>query len=226
MSSEATHFYPPIAVRASPTRFSSNKEPLVINEVNIEVKVNNKFVPLEELISEAVSPEFKDPLPQILNKSLLHINASYSTIIGRTEKLAIHKFSVDVYSVTSGEDILNYSAPLAFYYDTNDPPDPRYNTIEFVLGPNSSKSEDTTVHLELRSFGVYKFVFRVQYHVFGGNETVFDTYYNRNITFELVKSYPTPPYVIIYAFFGGLIVLLALIIFGLYGDRKYKQTVS
>ncbi|MFX1515244.1 MAG: hypothetical protein ACFFC6_02980, partial [Promethearchaeota archaeon] len=59
----------------------------------------------------------------------------------------------------------------------------------------------------------------------GGNETVLDTYYSRNITFELVKSYPTPPYIIIYAFFGGLIVLLALIIFGLYGDRKYKQPV-
>lgn len=227
ISSGGNHSMSPIAIKASPTQPSSDDEHLVIDELNIEVKVNNKYVPLEELVSEAVSPEFKDPLPQILNNSILHINASYSTIIGRSASLAIHAFFVDVYSVISGEeDTFNTSAVLSAYYNPNDA---LINTIEFVLGPNSTKSEDTFVPLQLWSFGIYKFVFRVEYHIFGGNGenvTTQESHYFRNITFELVKSYPTPPYIIIYAFFGGIIILLVLIVFGLYGDRKYKQPVQ
>ena len=73
------------------------------------------------------------------------------------------------------------------------------------------------------TFGVYKFVFRVQYHIHDKDVTEKNSYYFRNITFELIRSYPIPPYIIIYAFFGVVIMLIALVVFGLYGDRKYKQ---
>jgi len=226
-----------VTVKASPTEPTSNEELLIIDEVNIEAKVNNKFVPLEELISEAINPEFQDePLPQLLNNTALRINASYSTIVGSSEILVIHQFAVDIYRVNpGGVDTLNSTNPVAYYYH---PDDPQINTIEFTLGPNSSKCEAVTLEstpstppdqrpeLVLPEYGIYKFVFRVEYHTFGGNATTRESYYFRNITFELVKSYPTPPYIIIYAFLGGIIVLIVLIIFGLYGDRKYKQPVQ
>ena len=225
-----------VTVKASPTEPTSNEELLVIDEVNIEAKVDNRFVPLEELISEGINPEFQDePLPQLLNNTALRINASYSTIIGRSETLVIHQFAVDIYKVNpGGGDTLNATNHLSYYYH---PDDPQINTIEFILGPNSSKSEAVTLEstpstppdqrpeLMLPEYGIYKLVFRVEYHALGVNATTQDSYFYRNITFELVKSYPTPPYVIIYAFFGGIIILLVLIIFGLYGDRKYKQPV-
>ena len=212
----------PDAVKASPSKQNSNGELLVIDEVNIEAKVNNKFVPLEELISEAVSPELQEnPSPQILNNTLFHVNSSYSTLIGQPETLAIHHFAVDIYTVTSGEkDELNHSEELSRYYDQNDL---NIDVVEFVLGPNSSISEDVFFTLNLTSFGVYKFVFRVQYHIHDGDLSAKTSYFSQNITFELVRSYPIPPYIIIYAFFVVVIILIALIIFGLYGDRKYKQ---
>ncbi|MFX0122087.1 MAG: hypothetical protein ACFFAE_00485 [Candidatus Hodarchaeota archaeon] len=222
ISSGVNRSVSPITVKASPTEPSSNGESLVIDEVNIEAEVNNKFVPLEELISEAVSPEFQDnPLPQLLNNTLLRINASYSTVVGRSEGLAIHQFTVDIYSVISGETHeLNLTEPLSLYYDQTDP---NLDIVEFVLGPNSSKSENVVLPLKLKTFGVYKFVFRVQYHIHEGDVTEKNSYYHQNITFELVKSYPIPPYIIIYAFFVVLLLFIALIVFGLYGNRKYQH---
>ena len=125
----------PVTVKASPTKPSSNGGLLIIDEVNIEAKVRNNFVPLEELISEAVSPEFQDnPLPQLLNNTQLRINASYSTVVGRSESLVIHQFTVDIYSVISGEKHkLNLTEPLSKYYDLNDP---NLDIVEFILGPN------------------------------------------------------------------------------------------
>ena len=144
ISSGLNQSIPPITVIASPTEPSSNGELLVIDVVNIEAKVNNRFVPLEELISEVVSPEFQEePFPQLLNNSLLHINASYSTVVGRSESLAIHQFTLDIYSVISGEEHkLNLTETLSLYYDQNDP---NLDIVEFVLGPNSSISEDVVV---------------------------------------------------------------------------------
>ncbi|MHA2204174.1 MAG: hypothetical protein ACW991_10840, partial [Candidatus Hodarchaeales archaeon] len=164
ISSGINQSIPPVTVMASPTTPSSNGELLVIDEVNIEAKVNNRFVPLDELISEAVSPEFQEePFPQLLNNTLLRINASYSTVVGRSESLAIHQFTLDIYSVISGEEHeLNLTETLSLYYDQNDP---KLDIVEFVLGPNSSKSEDVVLPLKLITFGTYKFVFRVQYHI-------------------------------------------------------------
>ncbi|UCG02372.1 MAG: hypothetical protein JSW11_22660 [Candidatus Heimdallarchaeota archaeon] len=212
----------PVAVKSSPTRSSANGELLVIDELNLKAKVNKKFVPLEELIPEVVSPEFQDnPLPQLLNNTIIHVNASYSTIIGRSERIAIHQFTVDIYSVISGEKHeLNHTEALSRYYDINDP---NLDIIEFVLDPNSSKSEDVVFPLKLMTYGVYKFVFQVQYHIEGLDLAPKNAYYSRNITFELVKSYPIPPYIIVYAFFAVVVIFITLILFGLYGDRKYKQ---
>ncbi|MFX0015209.1 MAG: hypothetical protein ACFFB2_10445 [Promethearchaeota archaeon] len=213
----------PIAVKASTTKPNTNGGRLVIDLVNIEAKVQNKFVSLEELISEAPSPEFQEnPLPQLLNGTSLRINASYSTAIGDSIRLAIHEFAVDIYTVISGEnDILNRTIVLSLYYD---PENTKYNIIDFVLQPNSSKSEVVTVPaLELVTYGIYKFVFRVKYHIYQGDEREQIAYYYRNVTFELVRSYPTPPYILVYLFFGFLIIFIALILFGKYGDRRYKQ---
>lgn len=226
ISSDVNRSVSPVTVKASPTKVSANGGLMTIDEVNIEAKVGSNFVPLEELISEAVSPEFQDnPLPQLLNNTLLHINASYSTVIGRSESLAIHQFTVDIYSVISGEEHkLNHTERLSRYYDQSNP---NLDIVEFVLGPNSSKSEDVVFPLDkLMTFGVYKFVFQVQYHIDHGDVNIKTSYYYRNITFELVKSYPIPPYIIFYAFFILLIILIALIIFGLYGNRKYQQPVQ
>ena len=79
----------------------------------------------------------------------------------------------------------------------------------YIIGPGSS-----------RTFLVSA---RISDHIHDGDLTEQYSYYHRNITFELVKSYPVPPYIIIYAFFGVFLILLVLVIFGLYGDRKYQQ---
>ncbi|MFW9903590.1 MAG: hypothetical protein ACFFFH_04595 [Candidatus Thorarchaeota archaeon] len=222
ISSGTIHGASPVVVKASPTKSESNGDFLVFDVVNIEAMVNKKFVPLEDLISEAISPEFQDnPLPQLLNNTLIHVNTSYSTTLGNSETLAIHEFAVDIYSVISGEEsMLNHTERLSLYYEQGDP---NYDVVEFVLGPNSSKSEDVFFTLTLMTFGVYKFVFRVQYHIQDQDETPKTSYYSQNVTFELIRSYPVPPYVIIYAFIGVVFILIALVIFGLYGDHKYQQ---
>lgn len=213
----------PVAIKSSPNTVNASNDLLIIDVVNIEAKVQNRFVPLDDLISEALNPEFQEyPLPQLVNKTSLRINASYSTVIGSSVSLVIHHFAVDVYRVISGEkDTLNRTAVLSLYYN---PDDPKLNLIEFILEPNSTKSEVVIVpSLDLIRYGIYKFVFRVQYHIYRGDETPVDSFYHQNITFSLIKSYPTPPVVIIYAFIGVLFIFLALVIFGLYGDRKYRE---
>ncbi len=223
ISSGLYHSVSSVAVRASPNNVNSNEELLVIDIINIEAKKKNRFLPLEEFISEAPIAEFQEnPLPQLLNRTSLRINASYSTVIGMSERLVIHRFSLDVYRVISGKQAeLNRTAVLSLYYD---PDNPKYDTVEFLLEPNSSKSEVIIVpSLELVRFDIYKFVFRVQYHVVGQEETTMNSYYYRNFTFELVKSYPSPPYIILIAFVIVLFILLIWVVLGIYGDRKYHQ---
>ncbi len=223
ISSGLHHSVSSVAVRASPDNVYSNDELLVIDTVNIEAMKKNRFLPLEEFISEAPIAEFQEnPLPQLLNRTSLRINASYSTVIGRSESLVIHQASLDVYKVNSGKnDELNRTAALSLYYN---PDDPKLNLVEFLLEPNSSKSEALIVpSLALVRFDIYKFVFRVQYHVYGQDETPINSYYYKNITFELVKSYPSPPYIILYAFFGVLFILMIWVVLGIYGNRKYHQ---
>ncbi|MHA2246855.1 MAG: hypothetical protein ACXADY_18060 [Candidatus Hodarchaeales archaeon] len=223
ISSGLNHSVSSDAVRASPNNANSDGKFLVIDTINIEAEKKNRFLPLEEFISEAPIAEFQEnPLPQLLNRTSLRINASYSTIIGRLESLVIHRFSVDVYKVVSGQkDQLNRTSVLSYYYD---PDNSRLDLMEFFLRPNSSKSEAIIVpSLELEVYGIYKFVFRIRYHVFGREDTLINSFYHHNITFELVKSYPSPPYIILYAFFSVFFIFLIWVVLGIYGDRKYKQ---
>lgn len=211
-----------VPVKTSSNITHSDDELIIIDIVNIEVKKQDRFLPLEEFIPEApVTEKIQNPLPQILNKSSLRINASYSTAIGSSETLVIHQFTLDVYRVVTGEeDKLNRSAVLSAYYAEGDP---NYEIPLLILEPNSSKSEALIVpSLELPETGTYKFVFRVQYHVYEGETDPRNSYYYQNITFELVKSYPTAPYIILYAFVIVSFFFIALVILGIYGNRKYK----
>ncbi|UCE13584.1 MAG: hypothetical protein JSV04_00030 [Candidatus Heimdallarchaeota archaeon] len=212
-----------VTVTAAPNITQSDDELIVVDIVNIEVKKQDRFLPLEEFIPETpVTEDFQNPLPQLLNKSSLRINASYSTAFGTSETIVIHQFTLDVYSVITGEDDkLNRSAVLSAYYAEGDP---NYEIPLLILEPNSSKSEALVVpSLELPAVGTYKFVFRVQYHIYEGDTDPRNSYYHQNMTFELVKSYPTPPYIIFYAFLIVSFFLIALVFLGIYGNRKYKS---
>ncbi len=195
----------------------SSSELLTIEKLNLEVKYQNKFRTLNDFIFEAQIAEEQDPRPQLLNKSTIRINTTFSTIIGQSESLIIHEFVVEVYEVTSGNFTLD-AALKSYHY--NEP-------IEVFLAPNTSKSEVIIIDsLELPDYGTYKFAFRVQYHIFEGDETPTDYYFPQNETFILVKSYPTPPYIIIYVFVFVVFGLILLITFGIYGSRKYEKSES
>ncbi|MFX0172202.1 MAG: hypothetical protein ACFE9L_09795 [Candidatus Hodarchaeota archaeon] len=211
------NFITPINVQALPSNDESGTKLIIVEKVNLEVKKGNQFVILEELIAEGQNPEEGASFPQLVNRSTIRINATYSTIIGNTESLVIHEFAIDVYEVIIGEaHNFNKTVGLVEYY-SQEPAD-------LILPPNSSKSEDISIDsLELSSYGTYKFVFRVQYHVLQSDGTILTTYFPQNLTFELVKSYPSPPYVIIYAFYFVSAIFIALIAFGIYGSRKYKE---
>lgn len=208
-------FVSPFNVRASPNNNESGTELIGIEKVNLEVKKSNRYVVLEELIAEGQNPEEGTTFPQLVNKSALRINTTYSTIIGRNESLVIHEFAIDVYEIVSGGNhTFTKTVGLVNYY---------YQSPEdLILQPNSSKSEAVHIDsLELPTLGTYKFVFRVQYHVYQGDELPLDIYFAQNMTFELVKSYPIPPYIIVYAFYFVSIILIIFIVLGLYGRRKW-----
>lgn len=225
ISNSIDHSVSPVTVRASPDNVNSEDSRLVIDVVNIEAKKHGHYVPLEEFISEAPikkTAKEQSSLPQLLNGTYLRVNASYSTIIGNSENLAIHQFTIDFYQIVSSRNhTLIRPVPLSLYYN---PDDPKLNIPELILKPNSSKSElITDLKFEAKELGIYKFVFRVQYHIYEGDVTPLNSYYHENITFELVGSYPTPPYIIIYAFFIVLFIFIAWVVLGIYGDRKYRQ---
>ncbi|MFX0184392.1 MAG: hypothetical protein ACFE95_15025 [Candidatus Hodarchaeota archaeon] len=208
-------FVSPFNVRASPNNNESGTKLIVIEKVNLEVKKSNRYVVLEELIAEGQNPEEGTTFPQLVNRTSLRINTTYSTIIGRNESLVIHEFAIDVYEIISGGNhTFTKNVGLVTYY--------YQNPEDLILQPNSSKSEAIYIDsLELPTLGTYKFVFRVQFHIYQGDELPLDSYFAQNMTFELVKSYPTPPYIIIYAFYFVSILLIIFIILGLYGRRKW-----
>ena len=191
---------------------------IVIQQVNLEVEKDGEYLPLDALIIN--DPTIDDQLltPQFLNKSTIRVNATYSTIIGNLLSIAVHSFAVDVYAVITGaNDNFTLQAGIALYND--EPPE------QVVLPPNSSKSEIIDIDsLTLSTYGFYKFVFRVQYHIFdGGSLTPIETYFSHNMSFELVESLPEPPYVILIIFYALAFVLIAFVILGIYGNRKYKD---
>jgi hypothetical protein len=189
---------------------------IIIDQVNVDVKLEDEYVPLAEMIEEGLNPEEGDVVPRIANGSSLHINATYSIIPGQDESVVIHKFAIEVYPVVSGEETnLTLIAGIVSY---------EYSPIEtFILNPNSSKSEVISIEsLRLPELGTYKFVFRLSFHIHKGSTVEKSVLFNQNMTFELITGYPSPPYIIIFLFYFFLFVFIAIIIFGLYGSRKYK----
>jgi hypothetical protein len=190
---------------------------IVIQQVNLAVEKDGEYLPLDALVID--DPTIDDQLltPQFLNKSTIRVNATYSTIIGNPESIAIHSFAVDVYKVITGARD-NFTARAGISQYNYVPPE------QFVLPPNSSKSEIIDIDsLVLPTYGFYKFVFLVWYHIFDGSETPKDIYFAHNMSFELVESLPEPPYVILIIFYALAFVLIAFVILGIYGNRKYKD---
>ena len=191
---------------------------LIIHQVNLEVEKDGVFYILEELVTE--EPTTGDLLrtPQFLNKSTVRVNATYSTIIGNSEEIVIHFFAIEVYKVTTGETHNLTTVAGISPYNHQSPE-------ELVLPPNSSKSEIINIpSLLLPTFGHYKFVFRVQYHIMGSDVLPKDSYFAQNMSFEMVQSLPEPPYAILMVFYGFAFVLIAFIILGIYGNRRYKDS--
>jgi len=199
------------------TAAAQSESPLIIiQQVNLEVEKDGKYYILEELIID--DPTIGDQLriPQFLNKSTIRVNASYSTVIGNSEEIVIHFFAIEVYEVKTGEAD-NISAVVGISPYNSQTPE------ELVLLPNSSKSEIIEIpSLILPTFGSYKFVFRVQYHIMDGNSLPIDTYFAQNMSFELVKSLPEPPYALLIVFYALAFVLIAFVLLGIYGNRRYK----
>lgn len=198
---------------------STSEELLVIQIVNIEAEFKGKFVQLSELIPDipqSENYEEQNPLPRIKNNTIMRVNATYSTLMENSDNIVILHFSVDVYEVISaGSDTFNGSLASTLY---------RYEKpAEVVLPPNSSKAEALTFRLVLPSTGTYKFSFRTQCQIYTGMEDPIDVFYHENITFELVRNYDTPPYIIIYAFVAVVFIFIAMVLLGLYGNRNYKD---
>jgi len=191
---------------------------LEVNLLHLEVKKGNTYVQLEDLIEETQKVEEKDPNPKIANGSSVRVQVTYSLPIGRSESLVIRQFSVDIYKDLTGEaDQLNksYTGISDFRF---------LNPAEIILPPNSTRSEIVEIPaLYLAEIGTYKFVFRVEFHIYEGDELPISSYYPENYTFDLVKGYASPPYIIIYVFYFVSILFIGLIVIGVYGDRKYRE---
>lgn len=207
------------AIPTSLNKVTAGSDLLVIQMVNIEILYKGKFVDLTELIPETPQSENfeeQNPLPQLKNNSIMRVNATYSTFMLSSYNIVIWHFSVDVYEVVStGIDTFNGSLGYSEY---------RYEEpADAVLPPNSSRAEVLFFKLALPSTGTYKFSFRVLCQIYQGVDEAVDVFYHENITFELVRNYASPPYIILYAFYGVVVILIALVSLGLYGNRKYKE---
>ncbi|PWI48703.1 hypothetical protein CEE45_05695 [Candidatus Heimdallarchaeota archaeon B3_Heim] len=192
---------------------------LEIQQVNLEVEKNGKYQLLEELVLDEPTTGKETLIPQLVNNSKLRVNASYSTIIGNPESIVIHIFAVKVYEVLTGQSAnLTWDSHMGQSRYSEDNPE------ELILPPNSSKSEVIIIpYLALPTYGNYKFVFTVQYHVYGGETVATEVYFAKNMSFEFVESLPEPPYILYFLFYSVLLVLIAFVTLGVYGTRKYKD---
>jgi hypothetical protein len=200
-------------------RISAQTEsPLIeIQEVNLEVKIGNEYFILEELVSDEPRTGEELLTPQIVNKSSLRINASYSTLIGNVESLIIRSFAIEVYEVLTGEaDNFTMTAAVSEY--RSEAPE------DLILSPNSSKSEAIEINsLILPTYTTYKFVFHVEYHIGSNFLAPQRSYFAQNMTFELVENLPEPPYLIIIIFYLLVFALIAFVVLGVYGNFKFKD---
>ena len=190
---------------------------IVIQEVNLEVKKGSEYFILEELVSDEPRTGEELLTPQIVNKSSLRINASYSTLIGNLEELVIHSFGIEVYEVLTGEAD-NFTKIAAYSEYRHETPE------ELILSPNSSKSEVIEIDsLILPTFTTYKFVFNVEYHIYNSYYASQRAYFNQNMTFELVENLPEPPYLIVIIFYLLVFAFIALVVLGVYGNYKFRD---
>lgn len=217
LSFSITPFIPSETLKVK--RISAQIEsPLIeIQEVNLEVKIGNEYFILEQLVSDEPRTGEELLTPQIVNKSSLRINASYSTLIGNLEALVIHNFAIEVYEVLTGEaDNFTMTAAISEY--RSEAPE------DLILSPNSSKSEAIEINsLILPTFTTYKFVFLVEYHINNSYLASQRSYFEQNMTFELVENLPEPPYLIIVIFYFLVFALIAFVVLGVYGNFKFKD---
>ena len=193
---------------------------IVIKEVNLDVEKDGSFQNLASLVIEQPSAGDDIFLPTLLNKSKVRLNATYSTSIGNSEEIVIQYFAVEVHKEILAEG--DNASTTQFVVGTS--PYRFEQPAELTLKPNSSASEVITIpSLTLPEFTTYKFVFLVQYHIFKGDETPQRAYFYQNMSFNLVKNLPEPPYVIIGLFYTLFFMLMALVILGVYGNRRYSN---
>ncbi len=207
-----------LRAEAIPHSLQESSNLLEVNLLHLEVKKGNTYVKLEDLIEESQKVEEKDPNPKIANGSSVRVQVTYSLPIGRSESLVIRKFSVDIYKDITGEaDQLNKSYTGISNFRYLDP-------AEIILPPNSTRSDIVEIPaLTLVEIGTYKFVFRVEFHIYNGDELPKSSFYPENYTFDLVKGYASPPYIILYVFYFVSILFIGVIVIGIYGDRKYRE---
>ncbi|MHA2227331.1 MAG: hypothetical protein ACXAC8_19095 [Candidatus Hodarchaeales archaeon] len=202
---------------ASPSSPHSTSDYLTIDEVNIEAEKQDHFISLDEFITESPLPTETISLPQLLNDSHIRINTSFSTVIGNPESIIVRKYAVDVYVVIAGESDNFTKTIVEKEYRFEDP-------VDLKLSPNSSRSEIFFIpSLDLPSYGIFKFVFRVEFHVTENIDEIQTSLFPQNTTFELVRSYPNPPYIILYLFYFVVFGFIAVLALGVYGNRKYQK---
>ncbi len=217
LSSGIMPFNQPKMLQIEAARAQSESPLIKIQQVNLEVEKDGTFVTLEKLVPEEPTTGQTTLTPQIVNNSKLRINASYGTVIGNDESIVIHRFSVEVYEVRTGEKDNRTGVVGESEYNANNPED-------LVLPPNSSKSEVVKIpYLALPTYGNYKFAFKVEYHIYEGDRVTKEVYFPQNMSFEFVESLPEPPYVLIFLFYGVFFIFVAFVLLGLYGNRKFKN---
>jgi hypothetical protein len=190
-----------------------------IDQLFLEVEKDGRFRVLDDLIIEQPTTGDERVLPSLLNGSKIRINASYMTIVGNPESIVIHDFVVEAHKEFPAENdnqTVIHVANSTYNYEAPE---------DIILPPNSSKSEVLLVpSLTLPEYTSYKFVFSLDYHVYGSPVVAGRrVFYSQNFSFELVESLPEPPYIIIGIFYTLLFVLIAFVLLGVYGNRRYKN---
>ena len=150
--------YQSIADPSTPImKVGSEDSDIIIKKVDLRVLVDNGFMPLEDLVLEGQTAEEASTFPRIVNGSTVKVNATYSTLIGGSDSFVIREFVIMVFDNVN--DSVSFEVGVSRYRFVN--------PEEFILKPNSSKTEVITIDsISLPDFTAYKFVFRVQYHIY------------------------------------------------------------
>jgi hypothetical protein len=199
---------------------TQSESPLIkIDQLYLEVEKEGKFRVLDDFIIEQPTTGDERLVPSLLNGSKIRINASYTTVIGNPDSIVIHDFVVEAHKEFPAENDNETVVRVANSTYNYEAPE------DVILPPNSSKSEVLTIQsLYLPEFTTYKFVFTLDYHIYGSPVVAGQrVFFAENMSFELVENLPEPPYIIIGIFYTLLFILIAFVLLGLYGNRKYKD---